>query len=138
MWTNLCYLLPMGKEGRENIRTNCIAWGIALWPGEGFIAVSSWEGKMTAPIIDLDEEMAEVIPKKKKRNESQDIFYMVQNFAKTWPKKMTVTCHTFSNWIAYTLGKTLSLVWFASKIIFLATGCFLLLILVHCTAIYFY
>ena len=68
------------EEGRENLRTNCIAWHKALWFEEGFTALSIWESKMSTPII---QELGEVIQKKKKErewDEFQSIFYMVQTF----------------------------------------------------------
>lgn len=83
-----------------------------MWFGEEFTAMSSWESKMSIPIIDLDKEVRQVMQKKKGggRDEPQDIFYTVQNFAYDLPKgDETVMSNTCNNPVIYKLGKTFSL-----------------------------
>lgn len=112
------------EEGRENLRTNCIAWHKALWFEEGFTALSIWERKMSTPII---EELGKWYKKKKKRENgmnSKVYFTWFKLFPKTCPMEMTVTCSPFCNSGVHTLGKTISLVWFVLKMISLVTVIF--------------
>lgn len=108
--------------------------------GEGFIVVSSWKSKRSTPIIEFDEEMGEAMQRKKKNGMNPKLYFTWSKIVpKTCSKEMTVTYSSFNGSVTYTLGKTVFLIRFSLKMIFLVTVSFLFfIILAHCAAISFY
>ena len=78
---------------------------------------------MSTPTTDLREEMGR---RGKNGINPQTHFTWFQILPKTWSKDMIVIGSTFSTWVAYTLGKTVSLMCFALQI-FLVTVSFFIL-----------
>lgn len=80
-----------------------------MWLGEGFIAVSSWRGKMSTPLTDLDKEMGEGEDKGNGMN-SKIYFTWFKILPRVCPVEMKVIYITFNHSAAYTSGKTISLI----------------------------